>query len=103
MDKPDYYLPELDMLQGTPAANDLFLVHDVSEGIDKKVPASELIGTDVAAAVNAWLVAHPEATTTVQDGSVTEAKLYSALADKINRPLFIDNNGLFYALVEESN
>ena len=31
--------------------------------------------TDVTNAVNAWLVAHPEATTTVQDNSITDAKL----------------------------
>lgn len=30
---------------------------------------------EVVSAVNAWLVAHPEATTTVQDGAVTTAKL----------------------------
>lgn len=30
---------------------------------------------EVVSAVNAWLVAHPEATTTVQDGSITTAKL----------------------------
>lgn len=34
--------------------------------------------------VNAWLTAHPEATTTVQDGSITLAKLASDLAAKIN-------------------
>lgn len=30
---------------------------------------------EVVSAVNAWLVAHPEATTTVQDGAVTTAKI----------------------------
>lgn len=34
-------------------------------------------------AVQDWLNAHPEATTTVQDGSITEAKLASALAAKV--------------------
>lgn len=40
----------------------------------KGSPASE---EDVAAAVNAWLEAHPEATTTVQNGSITFVKLAS--------------------------
>lgn len=35
-------------------------------------------------AVNDWLDDHPEATTTVEDGSITEAKLASALAALIN-------------------
>ena len=35
--------------------------------------------------VEDWLDDHPEATTTVQDGSITEAKLASALAQKVNQ------------------
>lgn len=38
----------------------------------------------ITQAVNDWLDEHPEATTTVQDGSITEAKLAAALAAKIN-------------------
>lgn len=38
----------------------------------------------ITSAVDAWLDAHPEATTTVEDGSITEAKLASALAALIN-------------------
>ena len=38
----------------------------------------------ITQAVNDWLDEHPEATTTVQDGSITEAKLAEALAAKIN-------------------
>ena len=37
-----------------------------------------------AAAVSAWLDAHPEATTTVVDGSITKAKLDSELKDRVN-------------------
>lgn len=37
-----------------------------------------------AQAVSDWLDAHPEATTTVQDGSITEAKLNPSLIDEIN-------------------
>lgn len=39
---------------------------------------------DVTDAVEDWLDDHPEATTTVEDGSITEAKLASALKAKIN-------------------
>lgn len=35
-------------------------------------------------AVDDWLDAHPEATTTVQDNSITEAKLYPDLRNKVN-------------------
>ena len=34
-------------------------------------------------AVNQWLTAHPEATTTVQDGSITQAKLNSVLQNNL--------------------
>lgn len=37
----------------------------------------------VASAVDDWLTDHPEATTTVQDGAVTEAKLASVLSNKL--------------------
>lgn len=43
----------------------------------------------IADAVDAWLDDHPEATTTVEDGSITEAKLASALAAKVNHPITI--------------
>lgn len=34
--------------------------------------------------IKTWLVEHPEATTTVQDGSITENKLHTELLDKLN-------------------
>ena len=37
----------------------------------------------ITSAVNAWLVAHPEATTTVQDGAITLAKLNSDIHDDV--------------------
>ena len=40
----------------------------------------------VASAVNTWLKENPDATTTVQDGSITEKKLSNELAEKINTP-----------------
>lgn len=39
--------------------------------------------TQVNSAVSAWLAAHPEATTTVQDGAVTEAKLSNSVKGKL--------------------
>lgn len=45
-------------------------------GAMTKAPSSE----QVASAVDAWLEDHPEATTTVQDGAITRAKLAAALA-----------------------
>lgn len=39
---------------------------------------------DVADAVEDWLDNHPEATTTVQDGSITESKLSATVKSKIN-------------------
>lgn len=37
------------------------------------------LGGDIGAAVDSWLTSHPEATTTVQDGSITKKKLSSDL------------------------
>ena len=49
-------------------------------------PAWSNVGTpteeQVGDAVDAWLTAHPEATTTVQDGSITRAKLDADLKEK---------------------
>ena len=52
--------------------------------------ASESIAPVVDAAVDAWLTAHPEATTTVQDGSITKDKLDSDLREKIG---FVELDG----------
>lgn len=60
---------------------------------------------DIADAVDDWLDEHPEATTTVQDGSITKAKLASALLSDLSPVLgyaptytqtsgkYVDNNG----------
>ena len=40
---------------------------------------------EITDAINDWLDDHPEATTTVQDGSITYAKLYSALQAEIDK------------------
>lgn len=54
--------------------------------INRNVPTDE----QTAEAVTEWLNAHPEATTTVQDGSITEAKLNSSLIAEIV-PVFTDD------------
>lgn len=50
-----------------------------TEWVDEGLPTDE----QTAAAVSAWLDEHPEATTTVEDGSLTEAKLANALKLKV--------------------
>ena len=39
----------------------------------------------IKASVEDWLDDHPEATTTVEDGSITKAKLHDDLADEIEQ------------------
>ena len=46
--------------------------------------AQDIDPESVESAVSDWLDDHPEATTTVEDGSITEEKLASALALKLN-------------------
>lgn len=50
-------------------------VAKVGAGLAMNNGALELNGGNIAPAVTAWLNAHPEATTTVQDGAVTTVKL----------------------------
>lgn len=53
----------------------------------------------VSAAVDTWLEAHPEVTTTVQDGSITEAKLSESLAGKISSAGYVyDEDGAKYSM-----
>ena len=53
----------------------------------------------VSAAVDTWLEAHPEATTTVQDGSITEEKLSESLAGKIEDAGYVyDEDGAKYSM-----
>jgi hypothetical protein len=58
-----------------------------------KMPASELqdaiLGGPVDEAVQAWLDEHPEATTTVQDGAISERKLNENLLDFIKRGYYV--------------
>lgn len=44
--------------------------------------------TQTAAAVSVWLDNHPEATTTVQDGSITKEKLNISLIAELNKPFY---------------
>lgn len=56
-------------------------VNDLAERISD---AFDEINTNVREYVYQWLDDHPEATTTVEDGSITEPKLAESLADRIN-------------------
>ena len=51
-----------------------FLISN-GDGSTSWKPFDDTIGAEIVQAVNAWLVAHPEATTTVQDHSLTYEKL----------------------------
>ena len=52
--------------------------------IAKNMGGGKIDPEQIAAAVSAWLDEHPEATTTVADGSITMAKLASAVQEKLN-------------------
>ncbi len=86
-----YMISDLPVKQA-PSSTDIFLLED-AEGNAYQVPASALAlsSEDVTAAINAWLAAHPEATTTVTDGSITMQKLaidvtgaFQSLSDDID-------------------
>ena len=55
---------------------------------NKLIPLIKALGqpsaADITAAVNDWLDDHPEATTTVEDGSITKAKLDSSLQGTVD-------------------
>lgn len=57
--------------------NDILLSN--GDGSTRWEPLSDTIIPEIQAAVDAWLEAHPEATTTVQDGTITPAKLNTEL------------------------
>lgn len=66
----------------SPQADDILLIEESATQTDKKVKLSELMPTDaVESAVADWLTAHPEATTTVEDGSITPVKLATSTMD----------------------
>ena len=54
---------------------------------------------DIATAVDDWLDEHPEATTTVEDGSITRAKLNSGLANELD---ILDDNALIKIETDKS-
>lgn len=66
----------------SPQADDILLIEESATQTDKKVKVSSLMPTDaVESAVADWLTAHPEATTTVEDGSITPVKLATSTMD----------------------
>ena len=62
--------------KAAPDASDLLLIED-ENGVAYVIDASSIAisAEGVANAVNSWLAAHPEATTTIADGAVTTIKL----------------------------
>ncbi len=58
-----------------------------------------VITAQIESYVNAWLTAHPEATTTVQDGSITEAKLAAALKAKLLRTISVTDTSTTIASI----
>ena len=60
------------------------ILTNLANGETQWVSFQEYSVPTIIEAVNDWLNAHPEATTTVQNNSITEAKLYPALRNKIN-------------------
>ena len=63
---------------------------------------SDIFTSDVDESVQNWLDEHPEATTTVQDGSITESKLANSLKEKIEN-VFIDGIEVEEAFDSTSN
>lgn len=60
----------------SPQADDILLIEESATGTDKKVTLSNLMSSSAMQTnVDNWLDEHPEATTTVQDGSITLDKL----------------------------
>lgn len=70
----------------------------INDGADGK-DGADATDEQVQTATDAWLNAHPEATTTVQDGSITEAKLSESLAGKISSAGYVyDEDGAKYSM-----
>lgn len=76
-DGADYVLTSADK---TEIANEV-----IADGVEATLgdPISGPTDAQVSSAVSSWLTEHPEATTTVQDGSVTDAKLSDNLYKQI--------------------
>lgn len=68
-------------------------VAKVGAGLAMNDGTLELNGGDIAPAVTAWLNAHPEATTTVQDGSINYPKLASDLKTVLVKKNLLPVNG----------
>lgn len=69
------------------AYGQMYLDEDNGLHVSPVTPDSETVITD---AVEDWLDDHPEATTTVEDGSITVSKLHENLREKIDlEPLYI--------------
>lgn len=66
------------------ARSDNAIDADVAEARAIAEQVQEIVDTAAETAVDNWLEEHPEATTTVQDGSITKEKLNESLRNKID-------------------
>ena len=74
-----------------PNDDDILLIEEDDTGEAKKIKVKNLVSNDtIENAVDAWLDAHPEATTTVEDGSITPAKLHQDTLDMFDEKADID-------------
>lgn len=72
---------KVDKQQGTVNAGKILGIGD--DGVVTPVENAAISDTQINTAVSSWLTEHPEATTTVADGSVTEAKLSDDVYKKV--------------------
>lgn len=74
---------------------------------NKLIPLIKALGqpsaADITTAVDAWLDDHPEATTTVQDGSITKAKLDSSLQGTVDDVADLKSESTEYKLTKISD
>ena len=73
------------------------------QNLDGRITAIEgQFSEGVTEAVNNWLAAHPEATTTVQDGAITYAKLDANLKGEVDQISELKSDLSVVAIVEEN-
>lgn len=73
-----------------------YWVKDTITNLKSKAYIDNLIPNNIETYVYEWLTNHPEATTTVEDGSITIQKLDASLANKANRVRVDSNSSATY-------
>lgn len=94
--------PKVDMTYNEDDGAVVFTVSDGYGQREQAVPVSERIDewTDEHGheAIDAWLDDHPEATTTVEDGSITVSKLHSSARSSLEKGEALADSGVLYQL-----